>query len=643
MTRTLRAGPFTALYDPATGFIRRIRFGECEVLRGIYAAIRDRNWRTIPPQIREVRCDISPRAFTIEFAAEHRLDDIAFSWRGLISGFPDGSIHYSFDGKAQSSFSKSRIGFCVLHPIRECAGRAAVAETCDGQTRDVRFPDLVAEQQPLPGFTDLASLKHEVQPDLWARVVFIGERFETEDQRNWTDASFKTYCTPLSLPFPVELEAGTQVRQEIRLQLLATRTPAIIDTPVTAGQTSTIGAASCAIQIDPCQVFERLPELGTALPLTSPALSPAEMDRLAHLQLTHFRIELYSDTQGPVDALQRAAREAGELGLSLELVLHCPAGGMDFLERIRSELTRLRVDLTRVLVLTRDHPSTTRETFAAARTVLGDLGVPLGAGTAADLYELHLQPPPADADFIAWSMNPQVHAFDDLSILETPPAVSDQLRTMRARYPGAGLVVSPVTLKPRFNPVAIGPEPPLSPGGLPHDADPRQASMLAAAWTVAMLAVLLPGGIDDVTFFKAVGLTGLMLSGDRQFIPASFLAEPGMVYPVYHVLRAMAGARYCAALPLTSDEGCAALRLQADRHMDRLIAANLSAEPRLLRLSLDRTFRSVRILHAGNSEAAMRDPESFWRPSPVSSPTELSLPELGIAIVDFTTPAGSHP
>ena len=39
-----------------------------------------------------------------------------------------------------------------------------------------------------------------------------GDVFEIEDQRNWTDGSFKTYSTPLSLPFPVPVEAWTRMR-----------------------------------------------------------------------------------------------------------------------------------------------------------------------------------------------------------------------------------------------------------------------------------------------------------------------------------------------------------------------------------------------------------------------------------------------
>jgi len=39
-------------------------------------------------------------------------------------------------------------------------------------------------------------------------ISFEGDVFETEDQRNWTDASFKTYCPPLRLPYPRPFEAG---------------------------------------------------------------------------------------------------------------------------------------------------------------------------------------------------------------------------------------------------------------------------------------------------------------------------------------------------------------------------------------------------------------------------------------------------
>ena len=54
---------------------------------------------------------------------------------------------------------------------------------------------------------------------LEAAINFEGELFETEDQRNWLDASYKTYCTPLSIPFPVAVNVGDEVNQSLQLQV----------------------------------------------------------------------------------------------------------------------------------------------------------------------------------------------------------------------------------------------------------------------------------------------------------------------------------------------------------------------------------------------------------------------------------------
>ena len=49
-TRTpLRAGPLSLFFE--AGGLRYIRFGEREVLRRIYMALRDRNWHTLPLEL----------------------------------------------------------------------------------------------------------------------------------------------------------------------------------------------------------------------------------------------------------------------------------------------------------------------------------------------------------------------------------------------------------------------------------------------------------------------------------------------------------------------------------------------------------------------------------------------------------------
>ena len=46
-----------------------------------------------------------------------------------------------------------------------------------------------------------------------------GDVFEMEDQRNWSDASYKTYVRPLSLPWPYVMEQGVVNRQSVELSI----------------------------------------------------------------------------------------------------------------------------------------------------------------------------------------------------------------------------------------------------------------------------------------------------------------------------------------------------------------------------------------------------------------------------------------
>ena len=45
----LRAGPLSMMFEPELAFLRYIRLGNREILRGIYAAVRDGVWGTITP------------------------------------------------------------------------------------------------------------------------------------------------------------------------------------------------------------------------------------------------------------------------------------------------------------------------------------------------------------------------------------------------------------------------------------------------------------------------------------------------------------------------------------------------------------------------------------------------------------------
>ena len=104
----LRAGPLSLLYED--GDLRSIKQGSQELVRRIYAAVRDRNWDTLLTQISNVRMDIGSNCFSITYEAVNQNDEIRFIWQGFLQGKPDGTITFCMEGRAGTTFQKNRIG-----------------------------------------------------------------------------------------------------------------------------------------------------------------------------------------------------------------------------------------------------------------------------------------------------------------------------------------------------------------------------------------------------------------------------------------------------------------------------------------------------------------------------------------------------
>ncbi len=315
MNTILRAGPLQLVYGNGEVRSLTLESSGIEVVRRIYGAVRDRNWGTVPLRITNEKIEDGGDHFHVSFDALHTQashglrgnsrNDIEFQWHGEIRGGANGTVVFSFDGRAKTTFERNRIGFCVLHPIRECAGVAARVEQ-NGSIENARFPRQIAPHEP---FQDITALCHQVAPDLWARLAFEGEVFETEDQRNWIDASFKTFSTPLSLPCPVTVEAGTHVWQSVTLDFLGS-------VPSQAGPHN-----SPILNRDPrkqavrvaveAESATRLAPIGLCVatvdaPSQGQPLMPREIEALRMLHLNHLRVDLtlHSDYQA---ALRQAA------------------------------------------------------------------------------------------------------------------------------------------------------------------------------------------------------------------------------------------------------------------------------------------------------------------------------------------------
>jgi len=523
----LRAGPFEMIFQ--NGDLRCIRLGEREVIRRIYAAVRDQNWGTVLGKISNLKIEPGESSFRIEYDSDHTEREISFAWHAEIAGRADGEIRFSFDGKAQTTFFRNRIGFCVLHPIRECAGAKCRVEYMDGSQREAVFPALVAAEQPVKDIHDLRALAQEVEPGVWAEVRFEGDIFEIEDQRNWIDASYKTFCTPLRLPYPVEIQAGTRIQQSVRLKLLGAPAAPVLSRPPRSSAREPV-----RLRLEPWKSRPLCP-VGLGVSSFQKEYGDALARALRSLHLSHLRAELRLSDPAWKKALEHAEWEASVLAVPLEISLtlgdHVDLSYFAAWARDNANLIK------RWLILPESAPTTDASGLRHARRQLGAMA-PVGAGTGADFYQLNQQRPPwREADFVGWSMNPQVHAFDNLSLAETPEAETAQILSAREYFPGKPLVVGPVTLRPRFNPAAAGPELEPLPGQLPASVDARQMSQFGAVWTLASLKYLAEAGVDSATYFETAGWRGVIEREEGSPQPGLFQSRPGEPFPMFEVFR----------------------------------------------------------------------------------------------------------
>jgi hypothetical protein len=510
--RHLRAGPLSLQFEQ--GDLRYIRFGEREIVRRLYVATRDRNWGTAPTMLSNVQMDVRDDNFRIRYDCSHRLNDIDFQWRGELIGDGQGTITFSMDGVARSTFLRNRIGFCILHPVRECAGQPCVVEHPDGAREQGVFPQFIAPHQP---FKEIQAISYEVMPDVHAEMRFDGDIFEMEDQRNWTDASFKTYCTPLRLPIPATVEAGTRITQSVTLQL---HTQSVLQEDV-----GHVAPGEVTISLQP-ERHTALPRIGLGAASHGQPLSMREIERLRALHLSHLRVDLDLTREGYGEDLRRAATEAEALGVPLEVAVFVSDQAASELQMLAQKvLPQVRVRAWAWLVFHVAEKSTSAQWVELARQHLHsfDPDARFGTGTNAYFTELNRTRPPTHLlGLVCYPITPQVHAFDNASLVETAAAQAITVESARQFANGRPIVVSPVTLKMRFNPDASGPELPPAPGQLPRQVDVRQMSLFGAGWTLASMKYLAESGCASVTYYETTGWRGVMETARGSALPDQF-------------------------------------------------------------------------------------------------------------------------
>lgn len=555
MTREYSIGDLQVTVDGID--LRDIRWQGVEAIRRIYPVFQDRNWTNRLFRIDECTVDANADLITIKASGTGSFDAEPLRWR-VQARMTAAGIDYHFTADPESSFLRNRLGLCVLHPMA-AAGSDCRVEHVDGTETVAVFPDAISPHQP---FVDIRAITHALPNGGSATVRMTGDTFEMEDHRNWTDASFKTYCTPIALPFPVAVTPGAPIQQHVSV----TFTPG---SPAADPQSAPI-----TIRLDP--QFTELPRLGTCLNAENPVLSDAQVNLVSNLNLDHLRIDLDPRAVDAAHTLAAAAQSASRVGARLRVCTIChDPGELQVFASTPSEITSL-IDCW--YIFSTEHKVTPAEWGPLARTALGPGfdDVRLGGGTNLYFTELNREPPDSLAfDVLNFSMNPQVHAFDDRTLIQNAMTQQVVAANAAAMTEPAELSVAPITLRPRFNPNATDPASDVSNTPLPSDVDARQHTYFAANWAAMSIKYLAAANCVDVaTYFEAVGWKGLMESEGGSFDPANFPTEAGELFSVWQVFASLAGMTQAHTCNSSAPELVDALIVSDDNGARRALVAN---------------------------------------------------------------------
>lgn len=489
-----------------------------EVLRGLAYPVRDADWATLPAATVDETRSVSAQEAAYEAVVRAGDFDGRFGLKVRQDG--DTVVIAASVGLTASTASRvNRAGFVLLHPLAGVVGRKLTVTHSDGTRQTSVFPERVSPGQPV---FDIAGLTHDLR-GVRIDIAFEGEVFEMEDQRNWTDASFKTYCRPLGAPRPFDVRAGETISQRVTIRL--------------SGRCEKADAGAESVRRGV------VPEIALAIDESIQPIDENAARTLAPITLSELQLRIRADRPRIPEALRT-------LGAPLALEIELPNGTAAGQTLAAIAATCAAADMTPVRVmalpdtyLASHQPEgpwpdgiTPQQAADAARAAFPDADI--GAGMLTNFTELNRCPPRHPSDYVTFGTTAIVHDAQDRAVLETLEAMPDIFASAEALAEGRPVRLGLVSIGMRDNPygAAVAANPNQIRLAMAQ-ADPRQRGLFAAAFAVGIVAVAAEAGVRCLAPAMATGPLGLVHR--RADWP-----QPGYrddeVYPLFHTVRALA-------------------------------------------------------------------------------------------------------
>lgn len=581
------------------GNLRTLRFRGHEVIRAVSFLVRDKDWGTCNASISNLAVEEMERGFLVRYHARFTAPSGANLDCDIVISGTSQTVTFSADCVSDADFETARAGFVVLHPVVGVAGEPVQVRHGDGSLERARWPDRIEPWQP---FKDIAAITHGVAPGIEATTEFGGDVFEMEDQRNWTDGSYKTYVRPLALPWPYLVQKNVPFSQRISVEIRAEGGAAPADD----------AADAISLKLTPTDL--RFPELGVGLRPECLAEELASLDVLKVIGARHLIVHFDPGAGHGIEALKGVAAIAARAGLkvTLELAVPCVRPLDEELAGFAALLSKASLTLDTLFVC----PSVDRQStppgskwpdcpplsdvYAAARAAFP--GVRLGGGMMSYFTELNRKRVPGDRiDYVSHCTNPIVHAADDRSVMQTFEALRYVVSSTRAIYGDKPYRIGPSTIAMRQNPYGSATKENAAGSRIPMaNVDPRHNGQFGAAWTLACAATVSSAGLEVLTLSTLAGAFGLV-AGEGE------ATAKGELRPLAHVLTRLGALTGEAVVAVETSRPDAVLGLASKV---RMLLANITPDAQTIALPA----QPVKVLAIGAEGAELPADEQIQLP-----------------------------
>ena len=583
-TTRVEHGDFT--FDLAWAAVRNVRYKNVQIIDLLYTAIRPWDWSTLDADehSEDVKVDGDICVITIKDLFAGALDA-----QTEITISKDNKFTVAYELRGLTEYSVNRWGICFCLNSADWMG-----STVKSQGNEYQLLAAISPQRVVDGITQglfpAANQMYFTAPDQRSiKVTSTGKVLEAEDQRNWTDNTYKIYSGSLSEPRPFVTSAESRWSQSVTFEIGSPSKQVPDGSKIVVKEIDSLPSIGLQFNTDPLLPLDGL---NTALFL---------------LDIDHIRINEESLTAQKIIS-------ASTNGLIVEAALLSSHSG----DKLHREIEHLNKQIpagSRILIQREGREIVEADDLPKNKSLSSFI-----PGTDAYLVDLHRNKYNF-GESISYSMVPTVHSIDTETIFKTLYTQRESIQFVQ-EFLAPQVLVSPITFSMRGNPET----------GHARDqrinfANPEMALRIrtieGAAWTLGSIFALASADAYSGTWHELFGEFGIIYpDGDA----VKFT-------PTFHALATL-GAHHAHEITIASSLDNSWVAFE-NREAKKIVVASLRPWAIEITANVLAGYKTIQSLHASECEKASQimDWWSYAETTPILGGLPLTLAPFEIAII----------